>query len=657
MRRVIVYDRYDEPLFELAEGDVLGLVRHEEVNGEHSLEVTTTRVLETGWRVLTQDGRGIWREHVVYGTDAMHGSGERPIGTYYCVWSVQPDLMGTRVSKMPGTQAPTTAALALDDALSGTARWNRGTVTNTSTGGASMYDTDGWSAMSTLLGTWGGEIDTTVEVSAAGVVTRLVDYYAMQGDQVAKRRFDFGADLKSVRRRVPDGPLYCRITPRGKGEETESGGYGRKVTIASVNGGKDYLENEDMVALAKLPDGSGGWEFPTLEVDNSECETPAELKAWALPLVEEYTVPKITYEIDVVQLAAEGVDMHGVSLGDAVQVVDGKFGGLRLQARAVAMTVNMLDEDDVKLTLGQVAESFNSVISNLKTSIASVGRVVQAMNGGTMSTAEYLSRLLARINAEVNATGGYTYITEGQGLRTYDKAVSDPLAGDEADSVVELKGGNIRIANSRTAGGDWDWKTVIQSGHIAASLVTAANLVAGRIQSADGNSYWDLDSNTLVTYNMTANNLNANGTIASYVKDYFGVISNYVRMSEGKLLFYENMDGGATLRKAAELSSEVWQDTGGVKHTRTELVAKEALLLKSETSGITEDAQGVTATKRDSSGNISTSSQGYSGRVEVEYIASVGATDTDTLTFDFIHGRCINITSTSQYGITRTPYQ
>lgn len=494
MVRVILFDRFGNPLGELSEDEVFGLVRTEKVNGEHSLTITTTRVLEKGWRVLTCDARGIWREHVVYGTDALHDSAERPFGSYYCVWSVQPDLMGTRVSAMPGVINPTTAALALDAALGGTDRWSRGTVTQTTTGGASMYDTDGWSAMGTLVETWGGEVDTTIGVGSAGVVSRQVDLYDKQGDQSGRRRFDFGADIKSVRRRIEDGPLYCRITPRGRGEETEGGGYGRKITIESVNDGKDYLENSAMVDLAKLPDGHGGWEYPTLEIENPDIETPAELKAWAQALLEESTVPKVTYEVDVMQLAREGADMHGVSLGDAVQVVDRKFGGLRIAARVMEMTVNMLDEADAQLTIGQVADDLSTMFGGFGTRLNTVANAVYNMNGGTYSTAGFLSRLLERLNEEINADGGYAYITEGHGILCYDTAVSDPLVGAEASKVVEIKGGSIRIANTKTAQGAWEWKSVFTSGHIAAEVVTAAHMTAGYIGSASSGNYWDLDS-------------------------------------------------------------------------------------------------------------------------------------------------------------------
>lgn len=495
MRRVLIYDRFDAQVCELSENDVFELTRHEVVNGAHELTITTTQVLEKGYRVLMEDDRGYWHEWCVSGIDELHANGSRPYGSYYCVWSLQPDLMGTRVSAMPGVQTPVTAALALDAALGGTSRWERGTVTNTNTGGASMYDTDGWSAMSTLVANWGGEVAASIGVSASGVVSRQVDLYAQQGESTAKRRFDFGADLVSVRRTIADDPLYCRITPRGKGEATEGGGYGRKITIESVNDGKDYLVNDAMVDLAKLPDGNGGWEYPTLEVENSECETPSELLTWAQSVLDEYTNPKVTYEIDVVQAAKEGIDLQGVSLGDEVQIVDGKFNDLRLTGRVMEITIDELSHTTTSLTIGSVGEGiserFSDLYSGIRTAEQSVTQLAQSL-----STADYIDSLLDRINAEINATGGYAYIVPGNGILCFDTAVADPLNPVEASQVVEIKGGSIRIANTKTAQGQWEWKTVFTSGHIAGELVTAAAITTGYIGSING-TYIDLDSNTV----------------------------------------------------------------------------------------------------------------------------------------------------------------
>lgn len=494
MERVLVYDRAGSALFELEPSEVYSIVRHEEVNGEHSLTIDTTRELEIGQRILTCDARGKWREHVVYGIDAVH---ERPVAhaAYYCVWSLQADLMGTHVSAMPGVQTPVSASTALASVVSGTDRWSVGTVTNGNTGGASMYDTDGWTAMATFVQTWGGEIDAAITVdSKTGVTARAVDNRPAIGEQDAKRRYDFGADVASVRRTIADGPLYCRISPRGMGELNDDGTYGRRVTIESVNGGLDYLENASMVDAAKLPDGSGGWEYPTLMVYNDECETPADLLAWAQTVLDEMTTPQVTYEVDVAQLAREGIDMQGVSLGDAVQVVDRKFfGGVRLSGRVLSMDVDGLSGRATHLTIGRIPEGFSDLLNGMQERMAAVETAVGAIASGTSA---YIENLLDRINAEINATGGYTYIVEGNGIRTYDHAVSDPLVGAEASAVVEIKGGTIRIANTKTAQGEWEWKTVFTSGHVAADVVTAAAITTGYIGSS-GSTFIDLDNDVI----------------------------------------------------------------------------------------------------------------------------------------------------------------
>lgn len=495
MRRLLMYDRLGNPLGELPEADVFEAILRETINGEHSLEITTTHVLDKGIRLLYQDGRSKWREFVVAGIDAEHASGNRAIGTYYCVWSVQSDLQGVTVSVMPGVQADVTAATALDALLSTTARWSRGTVTQTTLAGASMYDRSAWEALSTLVEVWGGEVDATIQVGTqTGVTGRLVDLYAAQGNQTAMRRFDFGHDLKSVKRTFADNPLYCRISPRGAGEETDAGGYGRKITIESVNDGKDYLVYDPMVDAAKLPATGGTYEYPTLIVENSNCKTPADLLTWAQSVLAKYCTPEVTYDVDVLQAGIEGVDVSGVSLGDAVQVVDRKFSpdGLRVEGRVYSITTDLLNERDISIQIGAGNESVSSKFASVDKAIAVVNNDLTKM-----STAQYIDDLVGRINAEINATGGYTYIVPGNGILTYDVAVADPLNPVEASQVVEIKGGSIRIANSKTAQGEWNWRTVFVSGHIAADLVTAANITTGFIGNVAGDNYWDLDGDSM----------------------------------------------------------------------------------------------------------------------------------------------------------------
>ena len=496
--RFIVYDNLDTQLGELSTNDVFACIRREEINGEHSLEITTTQVLEKGQRIVYKDGRGYWREYVVSGIDEEHSAGRTILGTYYCVWSLQIDLQGVTVSKMPGVQNPVAARLALVDALSEQTRWTIGNVTQNTTAGASMYDMSAWKAIGVLVDNWGGEVSTSITVDVNGyVVTRAVNLLAHEGSQEANRRFDFGHDLKSVKRSIPDGPLYCRISPRGKGEQTESGGYGRKIRINEDDPSQpDWLEYAPMVEIAKLSDGNGGYQYPTVIVENSDCETAAELRTWAQGILAETLTPKVTYEVDVLQAAREGIDLQGVSLGDAVEIVDRKFGadGLRITGRAIAVEVDEITGRSDSLEIGAFAEKLASKFTDDGRLALETVNALQA----NMSTAAYIESLVDRINAEINATGGYTYIVPGNGILTFDVAVNDPLNPVEASQVVEVKGGTIRIANSKDAQGQWEWKTVFTSGHIAANLVTAANITAGYV-SADV-----IKGGTLIVYDTSA---------------------------------------------------------------------------------------------------------------------------------------------------------
>lgn len=502
--RILIHDHLDQFICEITPSDLIDIPYVDEVNGEHSITIQTRQVLEKTNRVLIRDAMGIWHEYVVLGLVSTHGA-TPTTHEYYCVWSLQYDMSVTFVNDqygcgvVPGhASVPQTATAAMTCALQGTTRWSLGTVTVASMTAASFYRRSGWDALKTVVEKWGGELHATINVGIDGTVTRQVDLLSHYGSSVPTRRFDYGHDVTSIKRTVSEDVWACRIVPLGKAMETETGGYSRRPTIESVNDGVIWLQDDEMVPLTKVPNGTGGWEYPTAIVKNDTYEEPADLKTWALGHIQEYTRPKVTYEADVAEFVKAGLNPHGVSCGDEVIVVDYLFSdeGLAITARVVRITGSMLDRTKTRLTIGNAKEKLSDQMASLSKRISDVGDAVDVASQW-QATATYLSNLVARLNDEINVTGGYTYITQGDGIRTYDVAVSDPLVGAEASKVVEVKGGSIRIADARTSQGDWDWKTVFQSGHVAAELVTALAAVAGTIRSASGSTVIDLDNDSV----------------------------------------------------------------------------------------------------------------------------------------------------------------
>lgn len=507
--RVILYNRDASFACELSPGDVFGRVRVEEINGEHELTLVTTKVLTEGMRVLTQDGTGKLREHVIYKPDRAHQKGDHAIGTYTCMWSLQYDLMSVYADEHaePGMGAPCTGMVALQAAIDGQTRWSAGLsdVPAVAAGqGCVMIGMSAWDRLKLVVQRWHGEVDARIVVDGTSVTARYVDLRAHLGSETATRRFDWGADLKSISRDPDPGPYYCRIIPLGRGQreyaEDDKTEFDWPIDISEETGGVTYIQDDDAAAIFRTKNPDGTYNYPKKVVHYDE-DDPELLYNAGLADLHNHTRPKVQYSANVVQLARAGMDVGGVELGDNTQCIDRGFDPdtpLAIEGRILRMVVDELSPTtDTELTIGDLGPSWTRTITDLvgESTRSVTQRVESIERGGTIT---YLENLIDQLNQAINATGGWTYAIPGEGLITYDVEVADPLIGDEASSVTQIKGGSLRIANTKQpdfAGvNDWDWTSVIDAGHVAAQLVTAVQITAGFIGNAGGSFYVDLDS-------------------------------------------------------------------------------------------------------------------------------------------------------------------
>lgn len=521
--RLILFDRSMGVLPEIAPSEVLSRVRTEEINGEHSLVLVTSRRLEEGWRMLTVDGTGKWREWVVTEIDEEHALGKRATGTYHMVWSLQYDLTTSYShthAEIGYGSSPATAPLVAEVILQGVVGWQVGPcdAANVPSGkGAVMIYESAWSRLSKAVEVMGCEVDSIIEVSNLfGVTARKLCLKAHIGSEEVTRRFDWKHDVTNIKRTPDPGPYYCRVVPLGKGEteyaDDDETTFEWPLDITEETGteqnpGPYYIEDAEAAAVFRRSDGNGGWIYPAIAVSYSEDDPELLLNA-ALDDLHNHTRPNVTYEADVVQLGEAGMDAYGVSIGDDVHIVDYGFNedvGLRLQGRVIKMEVDELSPDaDTKLTIGQLRDGmldmFKALDARMDDLLSQNSSIYQSL--ASLTTARYIDELLDRINAEINATGGYAYLVPSEGIITYDTAVADPLVGSEASQVVQIKGGSIRIANTKNSGfagiDDWDWRTVFVSGHILSDLVTAVKVTSGYIGNATNSNYWNLDTGEMV---------------------------------------------------------------------------------------------------------------------------------------------------------------
>ena len=131
-----------------------------------------------------------------------------------------------------------------------------------------------------------------------------------------------------------------------------TGGFTRRLTFGSVNGGVNWVGDDAARLVWGRPDGAGGKAHRFGHVVFPDCEDATELKALTLAALAAACEPRVSYEVDV---AAAGGGA-GVRLGDDVAVIDSsRSPEWHLRARCVRRVRELGEgKPSVRLTLGTV---------------------------------------------------------------------------------------------------------------------------------------------------------------------------------------------------------------------------------------------------------------------------------------------------------------
>lgn len=386
--RVLLFRQDGTPMGELSSdaGTLLSCTRSEEINGEHSLTLRTTRHMEVGTRALTRHADGRWREWVVGEPSETHDGGDCAIGTYHLCWSLQYDLQTVYGGVFEiGMTRQATAAQGLEAALDGTARWTVGTCDLRSRARSVVMNADqsAWDRITTVVRRWGGEVDAEIEVDDFGVTSRMVALLRHVGSKSVKRRFEWGHDLTGITRTPDPGPYVCRVVPLGSGQgelaEDEVTTYDVYLDIRDApyysdsdtgirhNRNSRYLRDIESERLFRVPDGSGGYEYPHVVVKYTTDDVD-ELFALAKEDVLAKTRPRVAYSGTVANFEHAGMETDGICVGDEVQAVDRGFNPdvpLRIQERVVRMEVDELGLSDARVDIGRIRPSIERSVATL----------------------------------------------------------------------------------------------------------------------------------------------------------------------------------------------------------------------------------------------------------------------------------------------------
>ncbi|MFR3275184.1 MAG: phage tail spike protein [Collinsella phocaeensis] len=478
--RVDVYSRHDAYVGTIGARQLLSFIWTDCLNGEDTVDITTTYPLKEGYRLVWQDLNGEPHEHVCQDPKGASAAG-LPIYSDTALNSIC-ELFGDYIEdKRPYGYS---FQRALEVCLEPT-RWEVGTVDQPGTvsGGLTFYHTDCRSALNSIL-ECGGEIQTSITVGADGVTHRRVSILKHRGEANGHRRFSYGKDINSITRTEHWGAITA-CYGYGKGVETDSGGYGRKLTFGEINNGKDYVEDAEALKLYGRPDGKGGLKHVFGKYENSSCEDAHQLKDETQDYLDQHKTPGVTYEADVVDLVAMGRPWEGVGVGDDTQMVDSSFEPtLRCQGRVTKLVSDLLAKTQ-SVTLGNVTESIADILQQQQQQISNLQNQSGSWDAVAGTTPAFLQQLIDSLNEQFNMNGmSYMHVSYQNGFIfssvPLDEDGRPTATGGTAMQLCSL---GFRIAAGTKADGSYDWRTFGTGNGFVADWITTGTLMANLIKA------------------------------------------------------------------------------------------------------------------------------------------------------------------------------
>ncbi|MDU2023968.1 MAG: phage tail spike protein, partial [Finegoldia magna] len=439
-------------------------------------------------RVVFQDELGIWHEFIVENIDDTHED-----VFVYC----EDSFYETRGDYIDDRRFVNANFSTVADAVMSYTRWKLKIVDDIGSGTVNFYHTDVKTAVfEGMQNKFDFEIKTYVEITNSRISQRVIELRKQRGHDNGKR-FTYDKDIDSISRTIDSTEFCTALYPYGKGEETENGGYGRRIDISKVNNGKKYVENTTAKEqFGKYVNGKREHIFGTYIFE--DIDDRKKLLEQAKAKLEELSEFKVTYKCDVLVLnkLLEDRRHEGIELGDTVAIID-KDINIRVRARVVERKSYLNSTKADEIVLGNFIEDYATQQAKIKSDLKSISNTINEQGQAItdLKNFDYYATIVQELNDRINATGGYVYISkDGQGLITYDKPIDK-----NPTKAIQLKGGAIRIANSKKSDGTWNWTTFGTGDGFTADVINAgtlnANLVrTGILQDKNAKSFLNLDT-------------------------------------------------------------------------------------------------------------------------------------------------------------------
>lgn len=324
-----------------------------------------------------------------------------------------------------------------------------------------------------LVGKFGGEIQLRDQ---GGKV--YIDYLEHIGHGT-DTKIELAVNLKTISREVDETSVITRLYPLGA-KLTDSE---KRLTIGSVNGGKDYIEDSALVAKYGVISGTQTWDDVT---------QASVLKTKATAYLKSANKAKKQYKITAVDLSTIDMNFEQFELGCWYRVVNPLM-GIDEDLRIIGITINLDSPEQSELTFGDKFETMTGFMTAKTKSLQTA-----------IDDSEFRNRQVIDSKIE-NATKLITGAEGGHVILDPSEKPERILIMDTADintckSCIQLNKNGLGFWKSSDGGsaknGPYTNAWTID-GNLVASFITALTLTGLKINNGSGTFKVDESGNVV----------------------------------------------------------------------------------------------------------------------------------------------------------------
>lgn len=324
-----------------------------------------------------------------------------------------------------------------------------------------------------LIGKFGGEIQLR---DKDGKV--YIDYLEHIGHGT-DTTIELAVNLKTISREVDETAVITRLYPLG----TKLTDSEKRLTIGSVNGGKDYIEDSALVAKYGVISGTQTWDDVT---------QASILKTKATAYLKSANKAKKQYKITAVDLSTIDMNFEQFELGCWYRVVNPLM-EIDEDLRIIGITINLDNPEQSELTFGDKFETMTGFMTAKTKSLQTA-----------IDDSEFRNRQVIDSKIE-NATKLITGAEGGHVILDPSEKPERILIMDTADintckSCIQLNKNGLGFWKSSDGGSAKDgpytnaWTI---DGNLVASFITALTLTGLKINNGSGTFKVDESGNVV----------------------------------------------------------------------------------------------------------------------------------------------------------------